>query len=227
MAQSSKVARIYRAREILLEHLAVQQGYPVDAGLHKTITEIHNGIAEPKTLNFKVTLADATTTTKVVYALMKDKLDTSELEVIYDTHFEEEDDEPKKDNNYTIVGDDTAVKPDQLIILTTDEPNATVEAFLRTKWQKRHFMVVISLQRLQFNIMKHVLVPPHQRLSAEEAALVRAKYNILPEADKQFPEISRFSPVAQVIGLRPGEVTRILRPSKTAIQSVFYRLCSN
>jgi DNA-directed RNA polymerase subunit H (RpoH/RPB5) len=40
-----------------------------------------------------------------------------------------------------------------------------------------------------------------------------------------FPEISRFDPVAQVIGLRPGQVCHILRASKTAITSDYYRVC--
>lgn len=254
MAQSSKVARIYRARENLLEHLAVQQGYLIEAKHHKSITDINNGIAEPRTLNFKVIQPDTKMVTKVVYALTKDKLDKTELERIYETHFDD-DHEATDDDIYGIENDTdeaaaaaaanaadgmdgienaegmpaarTHKKPDQLIILTTDEPNDTIESELRAKWQKdkNHFLVVISLQRLQFNIMKHVLVPPHERLTSEAADAVRRKYNIT--SDKQFPEISRFSPVAQVIGLRPGELTRILRPSKTAIQSVFYRLCSN
>jgi len=250
MAQSSKVARIYRAREILLEHLAVQQGYLIEEKHHKSITDINNGIAEPRTLNLKVIQPDTQMVTIVVYALTKDKLDKTELERIYETHFDD-DHEAKDDDIYGIENDTDAEvtnaadgmdgienadgmpatrrhkKPDQLIILTTDEPNDTIESELRAKWQKdkSHFIVVISLQRLQFNIMKHVLVPPHERLTPEEADAVRLKYNIT--SDKQFPEISRFSPVAQVIGLRPGELTRILRPSKTAIQSVFYRLCSN
>ena len=51
------------------------------------------------------------------------------------------------------------------------------------------------------------------------------KYNITD--DKQIPNISRFSPVSLVIGLRPGELCEITRPSRTSITSLFYRLCSN
>jgi len=40
------------------------------------------------------------------------------------------------------------------------------------------------------------------------------------------PDISRFSPVSQVLGLRPGDMCRIDRPSKTAISAPFYRICS-
>ncbi len=90
---------------------------------------------------------------------------------------------------------------------------------------KNKFVRVFSIDRLQFDIMQHVLVPPHRRLlkgSPEDQAF-RSKYNIT--ANKQVPDISRFSPVAQIIGLRPGEICEIFRPSPTAIFSKFYRIC--
>ena len=40
------------------------------------------------------------------------------------------------------------------------------------------------------------------------------------------PQISRYDPVAQAIGLRPGQICKITRPSKTAITSNYYRICS-
>ena len=40
------------------------------------------------------------------------------------------------------------------------------------------------------------------------------------------PGISRFSPVSQVLGIRPGQLCEIVRPSKTSITSKFYRICS-
>jgi DNA-directed RNA polymerase subunit H (RpoH/RPB5) len=49
------------------------------------------------------------------------------------------------------------------------------------------------------------------------------KYNITDKI--QFPDISRFDPVARVIGLRPGQVCNIIRASKTAIEANYYRIC--
>jgi DNA-directed RNA polymerase subunit H (RpoH/RPB5) len=40
-----------------------------------------------------------------------------------------------------------------------------------------------------------------------------------------FPDISRFDPVARAIGIRPGDVCHIIRPSKTAIEADYYRIC--
>ena len=74
-----------------------------------------------------------------------------------------------------------------------------------------------------FNILDHVLVPPHRILSNNEVVEVKKRYNITE--DTQFPDISRFDPVAQIIGIRPGQVCEIIRPSKTAITGLYYRIC--
>jgi DNA-directed RNA polymerase subunit H (RpoH/RPB5) len=67
------------------------------------------------------------------------------------------------------------------------------------------------------------LVPQHTLLSSEEVLKVMERYNITNKV--QFPDISRFDPVARAIGLRPGDVCHIIRPSKTAIEANYYRVC--
>ena len=68
------------------------------------------------------------------------------------------------------------------------------------------------------------MVPNHRILNDEEKEDIIKKYNII---DDNIPEISRYDPVAQVIGLRPMQYCEILRSSKTSITSLFYRICSN
>ena len=53
---------------------------------------------------------------------------------------------------------------------------------------------------------------------------IKKKYYI--KDDSQIPDISRFGPVAQAIGMRPGDMCHIIRPSKTSVQTSFYRICS-
>ena len=60
-------------------------------------------------------------------------------------------------------------------------------------------------------------------MKKSEVGEIMEKYNISDIT--QFPDISRFDPVAQVIGLRPGQVCEITRASKTAIESKYYRVC--
>jgi len=49
------------------------------------------------------------------------------------------------------------------------------------------------------------------------------KYQI--KSKTQLPEISRFDPQALVIGIRPGEICKIQRPSSTALTTDYYRVC--
>ena len=120
--------------------------------------------------------------------------------------------------------EETLTNEDTLLIITKDEMNDTLMATLKHVWETdKIFIVVQNIKRLQFNIHEHTLVPPHRVISDDERALIKTKYNITD--DIQFPDISRFDPVAQAICLRPGQICEITRPSKTAIQSIYYRLC--
>jgi DNA-directed RNA polymerase subunit H (RpoH/RPB5) len=120
--------------------------------------------------------------------------------------------------------EETLTKEDTLLIIAKDEMNDTLMATLKHLWETdKIFIVVQNIKRLQFNIHEHTLVPPHRVISDDERTLIKTKYNITD--DTQFPDISRFDPVAQAICLRPGQICEITRPSKTAIQSIYYRLC--
>jgi DNA-directed RNA polymerase subunit H (RpoH/RPB5) len=115
-------------------------------------------------------------------------------------------------------------KYDTLFIVVKDEVNETLINTLKHIWeQDKIFIVIQNLKRLQFNILKHVLVPPHRVLSSTEVIAIKSRYNVMD--DNQFPDISRFDPVAQAIGIRPGQVCEIIRPSKTAISAPYYRIC--
>ena len=95
---------------------------------------------------------------------------------------------------------------------------------LKNIWEKDGiFIVIINIRRLQYNILEHSLVPPHRILSEEEVEDIKIKYNITKLS--HLPEISRFDPVAQVIGIRPGQVCEIIRSSKTSVTTKYYRVC--
>jgi DNA-directed RNA polymerase subunit H (RpoH/RPB5) len=113
---------------------------------------------------------------------------------------------------------------DTLIIVMKQEVNDTVIGILNEIWEKdRIFIVVHSLDRLQFNILEHQYVPEHVVLTEAEQEEVLKKYNITDT--KQMPSISRYDPVALAIGLRPGQICRITRSSKTSVTTYFYRYC--
>ena len=113
---------------------------------------------------------------------------------------------------------------DTLLIVVKDDVSETLLNYVKHIWEsERVFIIIQSLKRLQFNILEHVLVPPHRVLSEGEKIHIKNKYNIMN--DNEFPELERFDPVAQAIGIRPGQVCEIIRPSKTAISAPYYRIC--
>ena len=116
-------------------------------------------------------------------------------------------------------------KNDTLIIVIKQEPHEPLLNILKHIWEQEGiFIMIYNLERLQFNILEHAYVPKHVILTQEEGDVMKKRYNIVK--DTELPEISRFDPVAQAIGMRPGQLCKIIRPSKTAITADYYRICS-
>ena len=102
--------------------------------------------------------------------------------------------------------------------------NDTLTSILKHIWEKdKIFIVIQSIKRLQFNILEHSFVPSHRVLNDDEVEIIKKRYNIIDNT--MFPDISRFDPVAKNIGIRPGEICEIIRPSKTAVNGYYYRRC--
>ena len=122
------------------------------------------------------------------------------------------------------VIDNVLTKEDTLIIITEDEPNDTIITKLRYLFDHDGIFVVIhNIRRLQFNILKHALVPECTILDSAEVEELKKQYNI--KELKQLPEISRFDPQALAICLRPGQVCKFRRDSATAMFYDYYRVC--
>ena len=128
------------------------------------------------------------------------------------------------DDLFTI--DNVLKLEDTLIIIMKDEPNDSIKKILKQLFMKdKTFIIIFNIKRLLFNVLEHSLVPPHRVLTPEEANLIKQKYFV--KNDDELPNIDRFSPVSQAIGIRPGELCEITRNSNTSIESKFYRICSN
>ena len=122
------------------------------------------------------------------------------------------------------IVEEVLTKDDTLLVVVKDEVNETLINNLKHIWESEKIFIILQpLQRLQFNILEHVYVPLHHVLSEDEKINIKNKYNIMN--DYEFPELSRFDPVAQAIGIRPGQVCKIIRASKTAIEAPYYRIC--
>ena len=211
MSQSGNIiAQIYKSRLTIISHLKTQ-GYDTSNYENFGINEV-NIMYTSKQLDMLLKKNDENDTkTYVKYHPLNKILSVKNIREYIDDLFELEEVLKKNDN---------------LIIIIKDEPNETLQKILRNIWeQDKIFIIILNINRLQYNVLEHELVPPHRVLNDIEEERFREKYNITD--DKQIPDISRFGPVAQAIGIRPGKICHIIRPSKTAITSNFYRICSS
>ena len=207
MAQSGQIVQIFKSRVNMLDILK-SQDYNVEDYEGSSIHEVHS-MFQAKQMDMLVSNNGGTKKAYIKYHLAKSLRPNNIYEYIDDLYNLEE----------------VLTNADDLIIIMKDDPNETIHKTLKNIWEQDGvFIIIFSIQRLQFNILKHALVPPHIVLTSEKAAEIKNKYNI--KDNSQLPDISRFSPVAKAIGMRPGDMCEITRPSKTAISTQFYRICS-
>ena len=207
------ISHIFNSRKVLLE-LMDKQGYNTNDYANFSINEV-NSMKQNNQLDMLLETRHENITTE------------NPKKKIYIRYYLSTKPAPK--NIQEMIDDlfnltETLKKTDTLFIIIKDEPNETLINELKHIWESEGiFIIVESIKRLQFNILDHVLVPPHRVVNESEVLEVMKKYNIINKG--QFPDISRFDPVARVIGLRPGQLCHIVRPSKTAIEANYYRIC--
>jgi DNA-directed RNA polymerase subunit H (RpoH/RPB5) len=210
---SSLISSVYKARKTILD-LMDKQGYNVDDYSNFSINEV-NSMKQNNQLDI------------LLEKKQNDSGDIKRKQKIYIRFYLTKMIRPA--NIQEMIDDlfnleEVLTKDDTLFIISKDEMNETIISELKHIWEKDGIFIVIeNIKRLQFNILQHVLVPEHVIIDDKEVENVMKKYNI--KNKMEFPDISRFDPVARVIGLRPGDVCKILRPSKTAIKTEYYRVC--
>ncbi len=221
--KSSIIANIYNARNILLDQLG-NMNYNVVSNMEVSVNEV-NSMYKNKQLDM---ILEQNKSDKEDYDNLSSKEDNNSKTKIY-VHFHLN--KSLRPNNiqemieelYNV--EEILSKKDILYIVLKDEPNETLVNSIKQIWDEEGIFIILqNISRLQFNILDHSLVPKHRIIVSEsEREIIKKKYNIME--DSQLPEISRFDPVAQVICARPGDMIEIIRPSRTAIETKYYRIC--
>ena len=206
-ASSNKILSVYNSRNTLVEILT-EKGYKTDDYSNFSINEVD---AMYKNTQLDMLLTHSTNSRKVYikYYLKAKQIKKPDLDdIIEDLYFIE----------------NVLTKEDCLIIVTEDEPNDTIVAKINYLYEHDGIFIVIhNIKRLQYNILKHTLVPKAKILSTAEVETLKQKFNLM--SVKQLPEVSRFDPQSLAICLRPGEVCKYDRKSATALNTEYYRVC--
>lgn len=123
-----------------------------------------------------------------------------------------------------------------LVIILRDKSTPTVVTAVNRAMDKyKIFIQVFTIRSLMYNITDHQVVPKHERLNKKETQeLLNGKEDKLGlleclhiDHEKKLPHILDCDPVAMFIGLRPGEICKITRPSQSAGVHVVYRYCTS
>lgn len=208
------ICQIYQSRKIILE-LMDKQGFDTLGYSNFSISEV-NAMKQNNQLDMLLESKPPTTKGK-----------TADGNKIYIRYYLAKTIRPA--NIHEMIDDlfvltETLKKNDTLYIIIKDNVNETLINELKHIWERDGIFIIIeNIKCLQFNILNHILVPNHNVMNDNEVKDVMIKYNIIDK--NQFPDISRFDPVSRAIGLRPGQVCHIIRPSKTAIEADYYRIC--
>ena len=198
---NTDLVSIYNSRQTLID-VMLGRGYDVSSYNNFNINEVE---AMAKNNQLDMLMKSPHHSAYVKYLLSKSAVRLTAIDELVEDLFEIE---------------AVLTKKDTLIIVVNDEPNDSMVAKLRYLFDHRGVYVVVhNIKRLQRNILKHLLVPPHSIVEDVQ----KIDYSIKDLT--QLPEISRFDPIALLIELRPGQVCKIDRKSITSSESTYYRYC--
>lgn len=206
-ASSNKILSVYNSRNTLVEILT-DKGYKTDDYSNFSINEV-DAMYKNTQLDMLLTHSKNSRKVYIKYYLKAKQIKKPDLDdIIEDLYFIE----------------NVLTKEDCLIIVTEDEPNDTIVAKINYLYEHDGIFIVIhNIKRLQYNILKHTLVPKAKILSTAEVETLKQRFNLM--SVKQLPEVSRFDPQSLAICLRPGEVCKYDRKSATALNTEYYRVC--
>jgi DNA-directed RNA polymerase I, II, and III subunit RPABC1 len=209
---------LYRSRQTLLQLLKVK-GYNTTPYEKFGPFEIEMMSSNDKenAMNMKLKRevpADSTipSTCMVVYAIprVKNRLGNFLLKLLTDSE----------------TGEDVIdSEKEEIIVITLEAIGDTFNAAALNQWAKRNLRIAFfDAHTLVSNPLEHVLVPLHEFVPEEEHAELLKKYNM--KSKLNLPVI-RFHEdiIGRILGLIPGSIVKITRPSPSAGEYVLYRVC--
>lgn len=121
-----------------------------------------------------------------------------------------------------------------IIIILRDKSTPTINNAVQNAMIRYGiFVQIFDIRKLMYNITNHQIVPEHVRIYGDELkTLIHGEdskpglLNLLHIKEiSKLPHILESDPVAMFIGLRPGEICKVTRPSHSAGVHFVYRYC--
>jgi DNA-directed RNA polymerase subunit H (RpoH/RPB5) len=207
MTSVNRIQSIYKARRNILA-LSEYRGFDTSGYDEFSINEIDT-IYKNSQLDMLIENEETKTKSFIKFYLDLKQLRPQNLDSIIEDLF---------------LVDNILTNKDNLIIIVDDEPNDTITAKVKYLYDRSGIFVVIhNIQRLQYNILHHELVPKIDILDEIEVTAFKKRYSV--QTNSQLPEISRFDPQALAIAMRPGDICKFTRDSPTALETAYYRVC--
>lgn len=126
---------------------------------------------------------------------------------------------------------DLSLKKDALryttdVIILLNEPyNEAFDKAALQMWQTNKARVTFfHIKQVVVHLGRHELVPPHRKLSPEEARAELEHWRITQRS--QLPLIKHHDIQSRILGLVPGDIVEVLRPSSTSGISRILRICA-
>ena len=115
---------------------------------------------------------------------------------------------------------------DDVIILHNEPHHDAFTAQAQRQWLEHKARVsFFTLKNLISNPANHIFVPPHRKLSADEATGVMKRLCV--DSKAAFPHIKFHADMqARVLGLVPGDLVEIQRSSDSAGVTTLFRVCT-
>lgn len=215
-------SHIYRSRNVILD-IVDRRGYDTTSYHHFTNEDINsmmNLMTSTKTSQkYTVTPFDMVCKHKEedkymhVRYFFSAKLKVNTVENILNTMIEDEQFNTEEDEVLCIV--------DEKVSNQTMFDNQLDGLF--KKMGNKYYTQIFEISKLIINIMEHEYVPEHTIISNEEKQKLLERFDIATFS--QLPIILKSDPVAKFIGMRRGDVCRIIRPSETSGKYEMYRYC--
>jgi DNA-directed RNA polymerase subunit H (RpoH/RPB5) len=122
-------------------------------------------------------------------------------------------------------GADGPTRADDVIVILNEPYNEVFDKASLQLWQQHKVrMTFFHIKQIVVHLGRHVLVPKHRKLTAEESKAEMARLHVTQKS--QFPLIKHHDIQARLMGLVPGDLVEILRPSPTAGVARILRICA-